>query len=148
GWRQARPPRPGCRPQGDTSRVTREHVLPRAFLAFFTFAFIFSLTLFMGTGATAGPRLQGRLAAMAIEIERWLPAHREDIEANARERPRVAVQVADLPLEASVPASAVLEDEGAGLRSALVSAMGETLYREGRSAFNGGGNISITQPSR
>lgn len=128
--------------------MRRERTLPATLLGLATFFLVFSLAFFLWTGSTAGPRLQGRLAAIAIEIDRWLPAHRDDIEASARERPRVAIQVTDLPLDASVPASVVLDDQGSGLRAALVASMGETLYQRGRAAFHGGGSIALTEPSR
>jgi hypothetical protein len=128
--------------------VRRERVLPALGLAITTFVFIFSLTFFQGTGPTAGPRLQGRLAAAAVELDRWLPAHREDIEASARERPRLAIELTELPVSVTVPTTAVLDQDPSRLQAAIVAAMGEVLYADGRPAFFGGGSLSVTEPAR
>jgi hypothetical protein len=113
-----------------------------------TLVLVFSLAGFLWSGPTAGPRLQGRLAAAAIEIDRWLPAHEEDIRANARERPRASIEVNDLPIAVSIDSLAAESQDIGKLKGALVAAMGQRLYDEGRSAYNGGGSISVAEPSR
>jgi hypothetical protein len=128
--------------------VRRRRTAPALLLGTITTVFVVCLALFQVTGPVAAPRLLGRLAAAAIELDRWLPAHRDDIEASARERPRVSIEVTGLPISVFVPSSAVLADDGSGLRPAITGAMGRALYSTGRTAFEGNGSISITEPAR
>src|SRR5439155_6097108 len=117
-------------------------------LAFLTATFVFALALFQASGPVAGPRLAGRLGAALIEIDRWLPAHRDDIEVSARERPRTSIDVNGLPIDVSIPAAAVKDNGGAMLGTAIVAAMGQRLYRDGWAAFDGNGSISVAEPAR
>jgi hypothetical protein len=128
--------------------VRRRRTLPSLLLGAVAATFIVCLTLFQVTGPVAGPRLLGRLAAAMIELDYWLPAHRDDLEASARERPRVSVEATGLPVSVFVPSSAVLADGGSRLGPALASALGDALYSSGRGAFTGNGSISITEPAR
>src|SRR3990170_9002882 len=122
------------------------------FLAVLTTAVaLFALAGYQVTGETAATRLLGRLGAALIEIDRWLPAHREDIDLLARDRPEGSVRLADLPIEVTLPASAVIDAEAAALRERIVAAMGEALYRDGRDAFvgeDGDANLAVDEPVR
>jgi hypothetical protein len=120
-------------------------------LATSVFVTLIALTGAQSTGATAGPRLLGRLAAAMFELDRWTPSHQEDIAASMREGSRGLIEIDGLPVGVSVPPSAVV-DGGSGLAQAIASAAGEDLYANGRLAFVDGqgakGDISLTQPSR
>jgi len=128
--------------------VRRRRVLPSLFLAAATAVVILAFTAFQASGPTAGPRLLGRLAAAMIELDRWLPAHMDDIQSALRDRPRVVVEVPGLPLSAPVPGPALLDDGGAALKAALIESMGAALYQNGAGAFQGGGGLSLTEPAR
>lgn len=128
--------------------MRRHRVLPSFFLAILTVACMFCLSLFQITGAVAAPRLLGRLAAASIELDRWLPAHLDDIESSARERPRASIEVTGLPITVFVPATSVMLDGGAHLQAAIETAMGSEVYRNGEAAFHGDGGLSVTEPSR
>jgi hypothetical protein len=97
---------------------------------------LFTLTGYQVTSETAATRLLGRLGAALIELDRWLPAHREDIELLARDRPEASVRVNDLPLAVTLPSVEVLKvTEEEQLRDLMLRVMGETLYDEGSDAF-------------
>jgi hypothetical protein len=112
-----------------------------------------ALTGSQATGATAGPRLLGRLAAAMFELDRWIPAHSEDLQAAARERSRGAVEVQGLPVRATVNANSAIAGDGEAMSREIASSAGHQLYELGRAAFrdeNGAaaGSISISEPAR
>jgi len=112
---------------------------------------LFALAGYQVTSETAATRLLGRLGAALVEIDRWLPAHREDIDLLARDRPQGVARLADLPVEVTLPASAVIDADDATLRERIVAAMGEALYRDGRDAFvgeDGDANLAVDEPVR
>jgi hypothetical protein len=131
--------------------VRRRRTVPAPLLAFSVFATLIALTGAQSTGATAGPRLLGRLAAALFELDRWVPAHAEDIAAAARDRTRGLVGVDGLPVRVLVTQAAASAD-GEELGAAIADAAGQRLYSEGRVAFVDGeganGDISLTQPTR
>jgi hypothetical protein len=104
------------------------------------------------TGATAGPRFLGRLGSALLELDRWAPGHREDLESIALDRDRTSIEVPDLPLRVTIPANAVLSGDDGDVERALTSATGQRLYDSGRQAFRNdegaGGGISVTEPVR
>jgi hypothetical protein len=128
--------------------VRRRRRVPALLLALSTFAFLGALCAFQVTGPTAAPRLLGRLAAALFELDRWTPQHREELGTVAADRTRGLVEVKGLPVEVSVPPADVLSADGSALGRAIATAAGERLYDEGRGAFTGGGDISMTSPER
>src|SRR6187402_1511573 len=95
-----------------------------------TMATIFSLAAYQVTTEGAATRLLSRLAASMFEVDRWLPAHQDDLELVARDRPDSFVRV-DLPIAVNLPARAVIDADTRQLRSRIVSEMGSILYRRG-----------------
>jgi hypothetical protein len=105
------------------------------------------------TGETAGPRLLGRLAASLVELDRWVPTHRDDIQLVARDRPDENVLIDDMPVDVLVPSAAVLAagDRDQDLSGLLRDAMGRSLYTEGRSVLRddqGVTHLGVTEPVR
>ncbi len=131
--------------------MRRRRTVPALLLALSIFFALLALTGSQATGASAGPRLLGRLAAALFELDRWTPQHKEELQTVARERIRGPVDVQGLPIRISVASGAALgsDDE---LATAIAAAAGEALYWQGRSAFVDGdtvaGDISITRPVR
>lgn len=113
---------------------------------------LFALTGWQVTSETASTRLLGRLGAAIVEIDRWLPAHQEDIQLVARDREDGAVVIRDLPIQVSLPAVLVVGADEAQLRTMITEEMGRQLYENGNSAFrdNEGGEASlgINEPVR
>jgi hypothetical protein len=103
--------------------------------ALLTAASLFALAGYQVTSAEPATRLLGRLAAALIEIDRWLPAHREDLRLLARDRPAGVVAVRDIPVSATLPAEVVVTGDDAALREALVRSMGTSLYENGAGAL-------------
>jgi hypothetical protein len=123
----------------------RSGALPAIALA--VFAFLFVLNGYQATSEAAANRFLGRLFAALVELDRWLPAHREDLQALAtRAGPQNAVSVPDLPAALSVPAGALLGDDSAA-RRAIQDAAGAVLYEQGTGAFHSG-DISPAEPAR
>jgi hypothetical protein len=119
-----------------------------AFLAIVT---LVSLTGYQVTSETSAVRLLGRLGGALIEIDRWLPAHRDDIELLARDRPSQPLVLTDLPIEVSIPAPAALEASQPVLEATITDAMGHKLYEEGYGAIHdeqGKSHLAITEPLR
>jgi hypothetical protein len=119
--------------------------------AVMTAVVLFALAGYQVTSETAATRLLGRLAAALVEIDRWLPAHREDIDLLARDDPQAAVRLADLPIEVSLPAPDVIAAEPEVLRDRIVRVMGGVLYADGSGAFRGDdgeGHLGIDEPAR
>jgi hypothetical protein len=105
------------------------------------------------TGDTAGPRLLGRLAASLVELDRWTPAHRDDMQLVARDRPDENILIDDLPVDVLLPSSAVLAvgERDEELSVLLRDAMGRRLYAEGRSVLQdeeGANHLGVTEPVR
>jgi hypothetical protein len=119
-----------------------------AFLAIVT---LVSLTGYQVTSETSAVRLLGRLGGALIEIDRWLPAHRDDIELLARDRPSQPLVLTDLPIEVSIPAPAALEASQPVLEATITDAMGRKLYEDGYGAIHdeqGKSHLAITEPLR
>ncbi len=122
-------------------------------VAVMTALLLFSIAGFQVTGDTAGPRLLGRLASSLVELDRWTPVHRDDIQLLARDRPDDRVLIDDLPVDVLLPAEAVLafNEDNLLLSELLRESMGERLYTEGRDVLQddeGGTHLSITDPVR
>jgi hypothetical protein len=96
---------------------------------------LFSLAGYQITSAQPATRLLGRQSAALVELDRWLPGHREDLELLARDRPQNVLAVKDLPLSLTVSSATVLDPDPDALRRAIVRAMGVTLYQDGNTAF-------------
>ncbi len=114
---------------------------------------LLSFSGYQVTGETAGPRLLGRLAASLLELDRWVPAHRNDIQLLARDRPEENVLVDDLPVDVLLPSASVLAvgTDDLALSELLQDAMGRRLYVEGRGVLQdeeGGTHLDITDPVR
>jgi hypothetical protein len=112
---------------------------------------LLSLAGYQVTGDSAGPRLLGRLSAALVELDRWVPVHREDIQLVARDRPQESVLVDDLPVDVVISSEAALNADDEALRDLLRAAMGRELYEEGRGVLRdetGGTHLSITEPVR
>ncbi len=95
----------------------------------------------------------GRLASSLVELDRWAPAHRDDIQLLARDRPDESVLVDDLPVAVLLPSDAVLAagENDRALSDLLRDAMGRRLYAEGRGVLQddeGGTHLSVTDPVR
>jgi alkylhydroperoxidase family enzyme len=103
------------------------------------------LTGYQVTGDVAAPRMLGRLGAALVELDRWLPAHADDLALRARDRPRGMIELNDLPIDVSIAAAAAVDADEAGLRELIVDQMGEVLYRRGTDAFrdNQGNRASL-----
>lgn len=120
-------------------------------VAFLTVVVMFTLAGSQATGETAGERFLGRIGGALIEVDRWVPAHRESIDALARERPDSPLPLPDFPMEVLLPAEAAIGATDGSLRDAVMQGMGATLYREGSSAIQdeeGESNLSMTDPVR
>src|SRR6188474_2697914 len=106
---------------------------------------LFALTGWQVTSDTASERLLGRLGGSMVELDRWLPAHVEDIKLQARDKDDGIVVVRDLPIEVRLPSSVVVEADEPYLRSLIVREMGRQLYRDGNDAFkeNDGSTASL-----
>lgn len=122
-------------------------------VAAMTALFLLAFAGFEVTGETAGPRLLGRLAASLVELDRWVPTHREDIQLVARDRPDESVLVDDLPVDVLLPSAAVLAvgERDQELSDLLRDAMGRRLYTEGRAVMQdeeGATHLGVTDPVR
>jgi hypothetical protein len=120
-------------------------------VAFLTIATLITLTGYQVTGETSSVRLLGRLGAALIELDRWLPAHRDDIELLARDRPTQPLVLDGLPIDVTIPASAALEAPEPVLRATIVDAMGRRLYEDGYTAIKdeqGETHLGLTEPLR
>jgi hypothetical protein len=120
-------------------------------VAFLTIVALVALTGYQVTGETSAVRLLGRLGGALIEVERWLPAHRDDLELLARDRPDQPLVLTDMPIEVAIPASAALNAPAPVLEATITEAMGHKLYEEGYSAIQdeqGESHLGITDPLR
>ncbi|HLF72404.1 MAG TPA: hypothetical protein VI759_09665 [Dehalococcoidia bacterium] len=109
--------------------------LPTLLVSVFTAIALFALAGYQVTSETAGSRLLGRLAASLVELDRWVPAHREDIELLARDKQQGFVSLNDLPVEVELPAFVAVDTDDATLSDAITRIMGDRLYNEGTAAF-------------
>ena len=126
-------------------------VLASFFTTLLTIVFLFSLTGFQITSEQAATRLLGRLGASLIEIDRWLPAHQEELQLRAEDRPNGAVPLAGVPVAAEIPSSRVLGAPPEVLRDRVIEAMGLALYNNGTDALRdekGPVELSIEEPVR
>jgi hypothetical protein len=120
-------------------------------VAFLTLVTLFALTGYQVTSEAAAVRLLGRLGASLIELDRWLPAHREDIELLAGDRPDQPLVLDELPIEVAIPPEAVLDAPDSMLRATIAEAMGRRLYEDGYLAIeaeSGADNLNLTEPLR
>lgn len=120
-------------------------------VAFLTIVTLVCITGYQVTSTTSSVRLLGRLGAALIELDRWLPAHREDIELLARDRPNQPLVLTDLPIDVTIPAPAALNAPAPVLEATLKEAMGRKLYDEGYGAVQddqGASHLGLTEPLR
>lgn len=120
-------------------------------VAFLTIVTLFALTAYQVTGETSSVRLLGRLGAALIELDRWLPAHRDDIELLARDRPDQPLLLDELPIDVTIPAPAALDAPQSVLAATIREAMGRRLYHDGHEAVHGDdgeSNLGLTEPLR
>jgi hypothetical protein len=120
-------------------------------VAILTIATLVTLTGYQVTTETSSVRLLGRLSAALIELDRWLPAHRDDIELLARDRSDQPVVLDELPVQVAIPASAALDAPHHVLRATITEAMGRRLYEEGYGAIRGDEgetHLGLTEPLR
>ena len=122
-------------------------------VALMTALLLLAFSGYQVTGETAGTRLLGRLAASLVELDRWAPAHRDDAQLLARDRPDESVLIDDLPVDVRLDSQAVLAlgDDDRALSNLLRDAMGRRLYAEGRGALQdeeGGTHLGVTEPVR
>src|SRR5262245_66139749 len=114
-----------------------------------TVVVLFALTGYQVTGETAAPRLLGRLSAVMIELERWLPAHHHDLQVLANDKPQATLRIEELPIEVGLPAGLVMNADYGELEQLLVAGMADSLYRNGDGAFRTeSGSLSVTEPVR
>jgi hypothetical protein len=114
---------------------------------------LFSFAGYQVTGETAGPRLLGRLASSLVELDRWTPAHRDDLQLVARDRPDESMLIDDLPVDVLLPSVDVLAvgENDRALSELLRDAMGKRLYAEGRGVLQddeGATHLGVTDPVR
>lgn len=120
-------------------------------VAFLTLVALFCLTGFQVTSETSSERLLGRLGSAMVELDRWLPAHRGDIELLARDRPDEPLVLTGLPIEVAIPASVALEAPEHVLKATIAEAMGERLYDGGYEVIQdeqGESHLGLTEPLR
>lgn len=117
-----------------------------------TIVALFALTGWQVTSETASSRLLGRLGASIVELDRWLPAHQEDLELLARDRPEGVVEIRDLPIAVVLPSSTVFQAEPEVLKALITREMGRQLYANGTGAFRESdgaqASLSVTEPVR
>jgi hypothetical protein len=119
--------------------------------AMLTAVTLFAFAGYQVTSEETATRLLGRLSASLVELDRWVPVHREDIELAARDRPQEAVLVDDLPVDVVIPSSVALEAGDAEMSAILRAAMGRRLHDEGHGAFQdeeGEPQLPVTEPVR
>jgi hypothetical protein len=127
--------------------------LTRIFAALMAAAALFALAGYQVTREESGERLLGRLGASLVELDRWLPAHREDLQVKARDRPGEVIVIGDVPLKwVVVPSDHVVDASDEELRGPLTRGMGHALYQNGAAALSPEGEdvtrLSIIEPAR
>ena len=115
-------------------RPPRNDLLP-ILAALATAIALFALAAYQITTERAAARLLGRFSAALIEVDRWLPEHKEDLELAARDRPDGMVNLGVLPLPVTLPAAQVIGSGETELRDLIVARMAGSLYEEGNGAF-------------
>ncbi len=131
--------------------MTRLIARPSFLLAASAAFVVLALVGFQTTGERASDRLLGRLVGAIVEIDRWLPGHRDDIQLQAQQKARGTIDIEGLPLPVNVRASEVIAARNGDLSTVLLDAAGHTLYQDGASSFrdgSGGGRLSVTEPAR
>ncbi len=131
--------------------MTRLIARPSFLLAASAAFVVFALVGFQATGQSASDRLLGRLVGAMVEIDRWLPGHRDDIQLEAQQKARGTIDVQGLPLPVTVRASDVISANNGDLANILLGAAGHTLYQAGASSFrddSSAGRLSVTEPAR
>jgi hypothetical protein len=123
------------------------------FVTFLTIVFLFSLTGYQITTEAAATRLLGRLGAALIEVDRWLPAHQEELQVRAEDRPTGNVPLSGVPVAAELPSSQVLGAPPPVLRDRVIAAMGQALYTDGADALRSSdgtaaATLSVEEPVR
>ncbi|HLG10293.1 MAG TPA: hypothetical protein VI876_00930 [Dehalococcoidia bacterium] len=112
---------------------------------------LFAFAGYQVTGEEAASKLLGRLAASLVELDRWVPSHRDDIQLVAKDRPQEPVLIDDLPVDVLIPSTAALNAGNDELADLLREAMGRRLYQDGRGALQddeGGTHLPVTEPVR
>ena len=113
---------------------------------------VIALAGYQVSGTTAASRLLGRLVGALVEIDRWLPAHREDIDLLVEQRFRGTVEVEGLPLDVSLAADQASGASDQTLERLILASAGRTLHGEGMSAFRDdigdGGSLGLNEPVR
>ena len=120
-------------------------------VAFLTIVTLISLTGYQVTSETSAVRLLGRLGSALVELDRWLPAHREDVELLARDRPNQPLTLTELPIDVVIPVDIALEAPQPVLKATITEAMGQRLYDNGYRAIQderGETHLGITEPLR
>ncbi len=120
-------------------------------VAFLTILTLVCLSAYQITSETSSVRLLGRLGAALMELDRWLPAHRDDVELLARDRPNQPLALTDLPIEVAIPANTALQAPEPVLKATITEAMGHRLYEDGYGAIQdeqGESHLAITEPLR
>jgi hypothetical protein len=128
--------------------VRRERRVPSLLLALATAVTLLCLSAYQVTGETAATKLLGRLFGSMIEIDRWLPAHHEDLQSLARERQRGVVVLEDLPIQVQLRGEDVLTMSQGDLKQLIRDQAGRSLYHHGMDAFASNGSLSLNQPVR
>ena len=119
--------------------------------ALLTVVTLFALAGYQITSATAGVRFEGRLGSALIELDRWLPSHREDLSLLSRDRPNTPLTLPDVPIDVTIPADQIANASDPQLEATITHAMGEVLYRDGSGAVHdeqGKSHLSVTDPVR
>ncbi len=119
--------------------------------ALLTVVTLFALAGYQITGATAGVRFEGRLGSALVELDRWLPAHREDLSLLSRDRPTAPLTLPDIPIDVTIPADQIANASDQQLEATITHAMGEVLYHDGSGAVHdeqGKSHLSVTDPVR
>jgi hypothetical protein len=124
--------------------------VPTVLAFFLTLGTLFALTGYQITSETAGTRLLGRLGGALIEIDRWLPAHGDDLQLLASDRRQGRLHPADIPIDVTLTASDLGDSSDEALRHTLLNAMGRVLYTEGAGGFRDAqgqeGSLAIDEP--
>jgi hypothetical protein len=127
--------------------------LTRIFAALMAAGALFALAGYQVTSQASGERLLGRLGASLVELDRWLPAHRDDLQVQAKDRPGEVIVIGEMPLKwVVVPSDGVVDASDDELRGLLTEGMGHALYLNGAAALSPEGEdvsrLSLIEPAR
>jgi hypothetical protein len=131
--------------------VRRKRTAPLVLLALASAFTILSLSGYQATSETAAQRLLGRLFGAMIEIDRWLPAHVDDLRAAAEERRAGVVQVDALPVPVRIRGEDVVAADEDTLKDTILAEAGWMLHSRGLDAFEEDGNrgsLALNDPVR